>query len=99
MLTSSSSCTRSPLLSQMAATSSSLVFFSILDLLLVCGIAFSFLFLARKWDYGRINLLFTQYSRVSSHGNSEHPEKGHVSTNALAGTTIATHRPIINPPV
>ncbi|KAJ4135836.1 hypothetical protein NW754_002337 [Fusarium falciforme] len=54
----------------------SLIFFGILDLLLVCGTAFAFLFLARKWDYGRMNLQFTQYGRVRSNRNGVHPEKG-----------------------
>jgi len=68
----------------------SLIFFGILDLLLVCGTAFAFLFFARKWDYGRMNLHFTQYGRVSSHENSVHAGKGHVGTHAPAGTTTAT---------
>ncbi|CAM1501544.1 Fc.00g035280.m01.CDS01 [Cosmosporella sp. VM-42] len=68
----------------------SLIFFGILDLLLVCGTAFAFLVLARKWDYGRMNLHFTQYGRVNSHGNGVHSGKGHLGTHAPAGTTTAT---------
>jgi bacteriorhodopsin len=80
----------------------SLIFFGILDLLLLCGTAFAFLFLARKWDYGRMNLRFTQYGRVSSYGNGLHPEKGNISMNAPAGATTATpttHGGVVNPPV
>ncbi|KAH7136358.1 hypothetical protein EDB81DRAFT_801986 [Dactylonectria macrodidyma] len=69
----------------------SLIFFGILDLLLVAGTAFVFLFLARKWDYNRMNLHFTQYGRVNSHGNGLHPEKRHVSH---TGTTPATTTPV-----
>ncbi|KAM6505286.1 hypothetical protein FSOLCH5_014515 [Fusarium solani] len=79
-----------------------LIFFGILDLLLVYGTAFAFLFLARKWDYGRMNLQFTQYGRVRSNRNGVHPEKGHVGTHAPAGTTTATpatYGGVVNPPV
>lgn len=64
----------------------SLIFFGILDLLLLCGTAFAFLFLARRWDYGRLHLNFTQYGRVGSYGNAMHPEKGHVGMHPPAGT-------------
>ena len=82
----------------------SLIFFGILDLLLVCGTAFAFLFLARKWDYGRMNLHFTQYGRVRPHGNGVHPEKGRDSTPAPAPvdtttTTSATYGSVVNPAV
>ncbi|CAI6097373.1 unnamed protein product [Clonostachys chloroleuca] len=58
----------------------SFIFFGIVDLLLVCGTAFIFLFLARKWDYGRMNLHFTQYGRV----NCTYPEKHAVPVVATA---------------
>jgi bacteriorhodopsin len=64
----------------------SLIFFGILDLLLLCGTAFAFLFLARRWDYGRLHLNFTQYGRVGSYGNAMHLEKGHVGMYPPAGT-------------
>ncbi|VUC27731.1 unnamed protein product [Clonostachys rosea] len=62
----------------------SFIFFGIIDLLLVCGTAFIFLFLARKWDYGRMNLHFTQYGRVGSHSNRTYPEKHAVPVAATA---------------
>ncbi|KAH7191235.1 hypothetical protein DER44DRAFT_794773 [Fusarium oxysporum] len=64
----------------------SLIFFGILDLLLLCGTAFVFLFLARRWDYGRLHLKFTQNGWVGSYGNAVHPEKGHVGMHPPAGT-------------
>jgi bacteriorhodopsin len=79
----------------------SLIFFGILDLLLVCGTAFAFLFLARKWDYGRMNLHFTRYGRVSGQSNGVYPEKGHIGTHAPAIATTATpatQGEVVNPP-
>jgi bacteriorhodopsin len=64
----------------------SLIFFGILDLLLLCGIAFAFLFLARRWDYGHLHLNFTQYGRVGSYGNAVQHEKGHVGMHPPTGT-------------
>lgn len=77
----------------------SLIFFGILDLLLVAGTAFAFLFLAGKWDYSRMNLHFTQYGRVSSHGNGLHPEKRHIGPTGTtpATTAPATHGRVVNP--
>ncbi|KAH7115391.1 hypothetical protein B0J13DRAFT_487869 [Dactylonectria estremocensis] len=77
----------------------SLIFFGILDLLLVAGTAFAFLFLARKWDYSRMNLHFTQYGRVSSHGNGLHPEQRHIGPTGTtpATTTPVTHGRVVNP--
>ncbi|KAH7146050.1 hypothetical protein EDB81DRAFT_933757 [Dactylonectria macrodidyma] len=77
----------------------SLIFFGILDLLLVAGTAFAFLFLARKWDYSRMNLHFTQYGRVSSHGNDLHPETRHIGPTGTtpATTASATHSRVVNP--
>jgi bacteriorhodopsin len=48
-----------------------MIFFGVIDILLIVGTAIAFLILARKWDYGRMNLHFTQYGRV--HG--VHDEK------------------------
>ncbi|KAM5342953.1 hypothetical protein ACJ41O_013919 [Fusarium nematophilum] len=52
----------------------SLIFFGILDLLMIPGLAFAFMFLSRKWDYGRLNMHFTQYGRVHA-GEGVYPEK------------------------
>ncbi|CVL04311.1 hypothetical protein FPRO06_01504 [Fusarium proliferatum] len=52
----------------------SFIFFGILDVLLVPGLAFAFMFLSKRWDYGALNLHFTQYGRVNA-GNGVFPEK------------------------
>ncbi|KAH6952358.1 hypothetical protein BKA56DRAFT_638454 [Ilyonectria sp. MPI-CAGE-AT-0026] len=77
----------------------SLIFFGTLDLLLVAGTAFAFLFLARKWDYNRMKLHFTQYGRVSSYGNGLHPEKRHIGPTGTtpATTAPATHGCVVDP--
>jgi len=49
------------------------IFFGILDVLMVPLLAFAFLVLARNWDYGRLNIAFTQYGRVRHDGTF--PEK------------------------
>ena len=60
------------------------IYFGILDLLLVPVLAVAFLFLARKWDYGRLNIAFTQYGRVRA-SEGTFPEK----TTAPAGGPVA----------
>lgn len=50
------------------------IWYGILDLLLIPVLAFAFLFLSRRWDYGAMNLHFTQYGRVARGG--DFPEKG-----------------------
>ncbi|KAF5628394.1 plasma membrane YRO2 [Fusarium sp. NRRL 52700] len=52
----------------------SFIFFGILDVLLIPGLAFAFMFLSKRWDYGALNLHFTQYGRVNA-GNGVFPEK------------------------
>ncbi|KAM0349709.1 hypothetical protein ACHAPU_003538 [Fusarium lateritium] len=61
----------------------SLVFFGVLDVLMIPGLAFAFMILSRRWDYGALNLHFTQYGRVHS-GNGVFPEK---RAPGAAGTT------------
>jgi len=63
------------------------IYFGILDILFIPVLAIATLVLSRRWDYGRLNLHFTQYGRVG-HGNGVFPEKrGH--TTAAPGTTTA----------
>lgn len=50
------------------------IYFGILDLLLVPVVAFATITLARRWDYGRLNLHFTQYGRVRR-DDGTYPEK------------------------
>jgi bacteriorhodopsin len=55
---------------------SGFVFFGILDVLLVPVLTGAFLVLANRWDYGEMNLRFTQYGRVAVGANfTEKPEK------------------------
>lgn len=54
--------------------SPSFIFFGILDVLMVPVLAFLFVILSRKWDYGRLNLYFTQHGRVPL-GPGGYPEK------------------------
>lgn len=64
------------------------VYFGILDLLMLPPISFAFLFLARKWDYGALNLHFTQYGRVGAR-EGVFPEKSATAP----GTTAPTNAP------
>jgi bacteriorhodopsin len=50
------------------------IFFGVLDVLLIPGLTYAFLFLSRKWDYGRLNIAFTQYGRVAT-SEGHYPEK------------------------
>jgi bacteriorhodopsin len=64
------------------------VWFGILDLLLLPVTGFLFLFLSRRWDYGRLNLNFTQYGRTNvDHGHF--PEKERPIATAPLATTAA----------
>ncbi|KAI1753720.1 heat shock protein 30 [Xylaria castorea] len=49
------------------------IFFGVLDLFLIPVLAFAFIFLARRWDYGQLNMAFTRYGRV--HNAGQFPEK------------------------
>jgi len=71
----------------------SLIFFGILDVLLLLGTATAVLFFSRRWDYGRMNLHFTQYGRVGTAGGV-HPEKGPVAPT----TGVTTHTPATTHP-
>ncbi|PSR85629.1 hypothetical protein BD289DRAFT_368247, partial [Coniella lustricola] len=75
------------------------IYFGILDLLLVPIVAAAFMFLARRWDYGRMNIAFTQHGRVSyapgnfpeKHTNSAPvgaPADGPVSDAPVAAPTV-----------
>jgi bacteriorhodopsin len=63
----------------------SFIWFGILDLLLLCGVAYGIVFLSRRWDYNRLNIAFTQYGRVPHHSGT-FPEK-HTGAAAPAATT------------
>ncbi|KAK0613818.1 heat shock protein 30 [Immersiella caudata] len=44
----------------------SFVFFGVLDILLIPVLTYATIVLSRKWDYGKLNIAFTQYGRVAS---------------------------------
>jgi bacteriorhodopsin len=52
----------------------SFIWFGILDILLLTVVGFAFVFLSRRWDYGRLNIAFTQYGRVPA-AQGTFPEK------------------------
>jgi len=64
------------------------IFFGVLDVLMVPLLAFAFLLLSRNWDYGRLNIAFTQYGRVRQGGTFPEkeaaPRGGPVTTEAAA---------------
>jgi len=52
----------------------SFIFYGILDFMLIPVTAWIFMVLARRWDYNRLNIAFTQYGRVN-HQPGTFPEK------------------------
>ncbi len=64
---------------------SGFVFFGVLDVLLIPVLSFAFLILSRRWDYGALNIAFTQYGRV--HQGGTFPEKEATATPAGGVTT------------
>jgi bacteriorhodopsin len=61
----------------------SFIWFGILDLLLLTGVGFAVVLLSRRWDYGRLNIAFTQYGRVPAHAGT-FPEKQATAAPAAA---------------
>ncbi|KAK3903848.1 hypothetical protein C8A05DRAFT_42979 [Staphylotrichum tortipilum] len=68
------------------------IWFGILDILLLTGIGFAVLFFARRWDYGRLNIAFTQYGRVPAREGT-FPEK-HAAAPPPAATPAAPAAPV-----
>jgi bacteriorhodopsin len=52
----------------------SFIWFGILDLLLLTGLGFAVVGMSGRWDYGRLNIAFTQYGRVPAQAGT-FPEK------------------------
>lgn len=69
------------------------IYFGVLDLLLLPGLALGFLFLSRKWDYGLMNLHFTQFGRVPQVSGT-FPEK---TPRASTGGGLNTDAPTAAP--
>lgn len=61
------------------------IWFGILDVLMLPVLTFATILLSRSWDFGKMNLYFTQYGRVQQGGNF--PEK----QPALAPATGTQH--------
>jgi len=57
------------------SVTSGFVFFGVLDILMVPPLSLAVLFLSTRWDYGRLNLHFTQYGRVAQGGAFPEREK------------------------
>ncbi|KAI7788817.1 hypothetical protein LA080_008708 [Diaporthe eres] len=70
----------------------SFIYFGILDLLMVPVLAVAFLFLARQWDYGRMNIAFTQYGRVRA-SEGTYPEKSTTATGPAGGPVTGEPAP------
>lgn len=69
----------------------SFIFFGILDLLLIPVLAIAVIFLARHWDYNRLNIAFTQYGRVPTNNGVFHEKHTTAPRSTAApGTTGAT---------
>lgn len=64
------------------------IYFGILDILFIPGLAIATLVLSRRWDYGRLNLRFTQYGRVRHDDRGVFPEK-HEDTTRGHGASAA----------
>jgi len=65
----------------------SFIFYGILDVLLIPVTAWAFIVLARRWDYNRLNIAFTQYGRVN-HQPGTFPEKHTTGTAAPADPVV-----------
>lgn len=70
----------------------SFVYFGILDVLMVPVLAVAFLLLARKWDYGRMNIAFTQYGRVRA-SEGTFPEKNTAAPGPAGGPVTGEPAP------
>lgn len=67
----------------------SFIWFGILDVLLLTGLGFAIVFMSRRWDYGRLNIAFTQYGRVPA-STGTFPEKAPAPASAPAAAPPAT---------
>ncbi len=64
------------------------IWFGILDVLMIPVATIAVLVIARKWDYGKLNIAFTQYGRVQT-APGHFPEKEPVTAPAGGVTTDA----------
>ena len=64
------------------------IWFGILDILLLTGVGVAILVLSSRWDYGRLNLAFTQYGRVPARAGT-YPEKDNSNAGAAGAAAPA----------
>ncbi|KAI0025743.1 heat shock protein 30 [Xylariomycetidae sp. FL0641] len=69
------------------------IFFGILDVFMIPMMSFAFLFLARRWDYGALNIAFTRYGRV--HHTGTFPEKAAATPATAPATAAAVNEPAV----
>jgi len=66
------------------------IWYGVLDFLLIPVTAWAFIVLARRWDYNRLNIAFTQYGRVNQ-APGTFPEKNNTAAPApAAAPAVAT---------
>ncbi|AEO71665.1 41d3539b-f59b-4a8d-927d-a3bd82c2fb83 [Thermothielavioides terrestris] len=66
------------------------IWFGILDVLLLSGVGFAIVFLSRRWDYGRLNIAFTQYGRVPAQPGTFPEKDGPAAATPAAGAPAAS---------
>ena len=66
-----------------------LIFFGVLDILLIPVLACATLFLSRRWDYNTLNIAFTQYGRVAVAGQSFSEKREEAGDGPAAGVVSA----------
>lgn len=66
---------------------SGFIFFGILDILLIPVLCYATIFLSRNWDYGKLNIAFTQYGRVPV-ASGHFPEKNTPAAGAPQDGTL-----------
>jgi len=71
------------------SVTSGFIFFGILDLLTIPLLSFAILILSQKWDYGALNIHFTQYGRVAQ-GNEFPAREKAKPAQATPATAAAT---------
>lgn len=63
------------------------VFFGVLDVLMIPVFSAAFIVLSKNWDYGRLNIAFTQYGRVATREGT-FPEKAAAPAASGAGGVV-----------
>jgi bacteriorhodopsin len=72
----------------------SFIWFGILDVMLLTGIGFAVVVMSRRWDYGRLNIAFTQYGRVPAQAGT-FPEKQAATSVPAATPATGTEQAVV----